>query len=306
MVSNLAKDNSQNLIVSWRKRYTSEISDFKETVYLIKKSPLTMVGLAVILILIIMAIFAPYIAPYDPVTMHLDNRLAPPSSAHLLGTDELGRDILSRIIYGAGVALKIVLIVLAIDLPLGILLGLAAGYFGGWVDEIIMRIADIFMAFPRLILAMAIGTALGPSLRNTMIAIALTMWPVYARLARGETLSIKERTFIEAERALGTSNFRILVFNILPICISTLIVRATLDMGNIIRIAAGMSFLGLGAQPPTPDWGLMVSSGRNFLINQWWVPTFPGFAILLAVFGFNLLGDGIRDISDPHLRRGRQ
>ena len=265
-----------------------------------------MIGLAIILILVTVAIFAPYIAPYNPVTMNLDKRLAPPSKDNLLGTDELGRDILSRIIYGAGVALKIIFIVLAIDLPLGILLGLMAGYFGGWIDEIIMRIADIFMAFPRLILAMAIGTALGPNLKNTMIAIALTMWPVYARLARGETLSIKERTFIEAERALGSSNLKILIFNILPLCFSTLIVRATLDMGNIIRIAAGMSFLGLGAQPPTPDWGLMISSGRNFLINQWWVPTFPGFAILLTVFGFNLLGDGIRDISDPHLRRGKK
>lgn len=302
----MVRENLQNWITSWNKRHSSEISDIKETVYLIKRSPLTMVGLSIILIIIIMAIFAPYIASHDPVIMNLDNRLAPPSKAHLLGTDELGRDILSRIIHGAGIALKIVLIVLAIDLPLGILLGLTAGYFGGWIDEIIMRIADIFMAFPRLILAMAIGTALGPSLRNTMIAIALTMWPVYARLARGETLSIKERTFIEAEKALGTSNLKILVFNILPLCLSTLIVRATLDMGNIIRIAAGMSFLGLGAQPPTPDWGLMVSTGRKFLITQWWVPTFPGFAILLAIFGFNLLGDGIRDISDPHLRRGRQ
>jgi len=302
----LNKDISQNWIASWQKRHSSEVSDVKETLYLIKKSPMTMIGLAIILILVTVAIFAPYIAPYNPVTMNLDKRLAPPSKDNLLGTDELGRDILSRIIYGAGVALKIIFIVLAIDLPLGILLGLMAGYFGGWIDEIIMRIADIFMAFPRLILAMAIGTALGPNLKNTMIAIALTMWPVYARLARGETLSIKERTFIEAERALGSSNLKILIFNILPLCFSTLIVRATLDMGNIIRIAAGMSFLGLGAQPPTPDWGLMISSGRNFLINQWWVPTFPGFAILLTVFGFNLLGDGIRDISDPHLRRGKK
>jgi len=302
----LNKEISQNWITSWNKRHSSEISDIKETLYLIRKSPLTIIGLGIILILIIVAIFAPYIAPHNPETMHLDKRLALPSEEHLLGTDELGRDILSRIIYGAGVALKIMFIVLAIDLPLGILLGLIAGYFGGWIDEIIMRIADIFMAFPRLILAMAIGAALGPNLKNTMIAIALTMWPVYARLARGETLSIKERTFIEAERALGSSNLKILIFNILPLCFSTLIVRATLDMGNIIRIAAGMSFLGLGAQPPTPDWGLMVSSGRNFLINQWWVPTFPGFAILLTVFGFNLLGDGIRDISDPHLRRGKK
>ena len=302
----MIKDISQNWIISWQKRHSSEVSDVKETLYLIKKSPLTMIGLAIILILVTVAIFAPYIAPHNPVTMNLDKRLAPPSKDYLLGTDELGRDILSRIIYGAGVALKIMLIVLAIDLPLGILLGLIAGYFGGWIDEIIMRIADIFMAFPRLILAMAIGAALGPNLKNTMIAIALTMWPVYARLARGETLSIKERTFIEAERALGSSNLKILILNILPLCFSTLVVRATLDMGNIIRIAAGMSFLGLGAQPPTPDWGLMVSSGRNFLVSQWWVPTFPGFAILLTVFGFNLLGDGIRDISDPHLRRGKK
>jgi peptide/nickel transport system permease protein len=294
-----------NRITEWRKRHSSEISDIKESMFLIKGSPLTTIGLIVILLLICVAIFAPLIAPYDPLEMNIDNRLASPSKENWLGTDELGRDILSRIIYGAGVALKIMLIVLAIDLPLGIILGLIAGYLGGWIDEIIMRLADIFMAFPRLVLAMAIGTALGPSLRNTMIAIALTMWPVYARLARGQTLSIKERTFIEAERALGSSNLRILLSNILPLCFSTLIVRATLDMGNIIRIAAGMSFLGLGAQPPTPDWGLMISSGRNFLINQWWVPTFPGFAILFTVFAFNLLGDGIRDISDPHLRRGQ-
>lgn len=299
------KDILKNRITYWKKRHSSEISDVKESLFLIRKSSLTSIGLVIILVLVCVAIFAPFIAPYNPVEMKLDDRLAPPSKDHLLGTDELGRDIFSRIIYGAGVALKIMLIVLAIDLPLGILLGLIAGYFGGWIDEIIMRIADIFMAFPRLVLAMAIGTALGPSLRNTMIAIALTMWPVYARLARGETLSIKERTFIEAERALGSSNLSILIFNILPLCFSTLIIRATLDMGNIIRIAAGMSFLGLGAQPPTPDWGLMISSGRNFLVNQWWVPTFPGFAILLTVFAFNLLGDGIRDISDPHLRRGQ-
>ena len=291
-------------LASWRERHSSEISDAREVFHAAKKSPLTMVGLFLVVALVLVALLAPYIAPHDPVAMHLENRLASPSLSHLLGTDELGRDILSRIIYGTGVALKIMIIVLMIDLPLGVLLGIVAGYFGGWIDEIIMRISDIFMAFPRLILAMAIGAALGPSLVNTMIAIAMTMWPTYARLARGETLSIKERTFIEAEKALGTSTVRILLASILPLCSSTTIIRATLDMGNVIRIAAGMSFLGLGAQPPTPEWGLMVSTGRSFLIYQWWVPTFPGFAILLAVFGFNLLGDGIRDISDPHLRRG--
>jgi peptide/nickel transport system permease protein len=291
-------------IASWKRRHSSEISDAREVIHAAKKSPLTIVGLSLVMALVVIAILAPYIAPHDPVQMHLEDRLASPSISYLLGTDELGRDILSRIIYGTGVALKIMIIVLLIDLPLGVLLGIVAAYFGGWIDEIIMRISDIFMAFPRLILAMAIGAALGPSLVNTMIAIAITMWPTYARLARGETLSIKERTFIEAEKALGTSTLRILLSGILPLCSSTTIIRATLDMGNVIRIAAGMSFLGLGAQPPTPEWGLMVSTGRSFLINQWWVPTFPGFAILLAVFGFNLLGDGIRDISDPHLRRG--
>jgi peptide/nickel transport system permease protein len=296
--------NLRTTISSWKRRHSSEISDAKEIIHAAKKSPLTIVGLSIVLAMVLVAILAPYIAPHDPIAMVLDNRLAPPSMSHLLGTDELGRDILSRIIYGTGVALKIMIIVLMIDLPLGVFLGIIAGYFGGWIDEIIMRVADIFMAFPRLILAMAIGAALGPSLVNTMIAIAITMWPTYARLARGETLSIKERTFIEAEKALGTSKARIILSSILPLCSSTTIVRATLDMGNVIRIAAGMSFLGLGAQPPTPEWGLMISTGRSFLINQWWVPTFPGFAILLAVFGFNLLGDGIRDVSDPHLRRG--
>jgi peptide/nickel transport system permease protein len=272
--------------------------------FAVKKSKLAIAGLAIVLGLVVVAVIAPLIAPYDPVEMNLGNRLQAPSGAHWMGTDELGRDIFSRVLYGTRLALKIMIIVLLIDLPLGVFLGIVAGYFGGWLDEVIMRLADIFMAFPRLVLAMAIGAALGPSLINTMIAIAITMWPAYARLARGETLSIKERTFIEAERAVGTPRWKILFSYILPLCSSTTIVRATLDMGNVIRIAAGMSFIGLGAQAPTPEWGLMVSTGRDFLVNQWWVPTFPGLAIFVTVFGFNLLGDGIRDISDPHLRRG--
>lgn len=294
----------KNTFASLRIKHASEISNAREIIHAVKKSPLTLVGVCIVSALIVVAVLAPYLAPLDPVSIHLENRLAALSLDHLLGTDEFGRDILSRIIYGTGVALKIMVIVLLIDLPMGVLLGILAGYFGGWLDEIIMRLSDIFMAFPRLILALAIGTALGPSLVNTMIAIAITLWPTYARLARAETLSIKERTFIEAEKALGTSKLKILFSDILPLCSSTTIIRATLDMGNVIRIAAGMSFLGIGAQPPTPDWGLMVSTGRAFLVNQWWVPTFPGFAILVAVFGFNLLGDGLRDISDPHLRRG--
>ncbi len=291
-------------LTAWKDRHHSEISEIKEVMHAAGKSPLTIAGICIVLSLVLVAIFAPYIAPFDPLAMDLDNRLSAPCTAHFLGTDELGRDILSRMIYGTGLALKIMIIVLMIDLPVGVILGVVAGYFGGWLDEIIMRTADIFMAFPRLILAMAIGAALGPSLVNAMIAIAVTMWPTYARLVRGETLSIKERTFIEAEKAIGTSKIRILVTQILPMCSSTTIIRATLDMGNVIRIAAGLSFLGLGAQAPSPDWGLMVSTGRSFMVSQWWVPTFPGLAILISVFGFNLLGDGIRDIADPHLRRG--
>jgi peptide/nickel transport system permease protein len=301
---NAAQQRLPKFLTAWKERHASEISEVREIVHAGKKSPLTLAGLIIVAGLVVVALTAPLLAPYDPLAMNLDHRLAPPSPSHWLGTDELGRDILSRILHGTGLALKIMIIVLLIDLPVGVLLGITAGYFGGWLDEIIMRTADIFMAFPRLILAMAIGAALGPNLVNAMIAIAVTMWPTYARLARGETLSIKERTFIEAERAVGTSTLRILFARILPLCSSTTIIRATLDMGNVIRIAAGLSFLGLGAQAPTPDWGLMVSTGRDFLVNQWWVPTFPGLAILVTVFGFNLLGDGIRDIADPHLRRG--
>jgi peptide/nickel transport system permease protein len=289
---------------TWRERHASEFSQIREFLFAVKKSKLTLAGLAIVLGLVFVALAAPLLAPYDPVKMDLANRLQAPSASHWMGTDELGRDILSRVLFGTGLALKIMIIVLLIDLPLGVLLGIVAGYFGGWLDEVIMRLADIFMAFPRLVLAMAIGAALGPSLTNTMIAIAVTLWPTYARLARGETLSIKERTFIEAEKSIGTPKWKILVSYILPLCSSTTIVRATLDMGNVIRIAAGMSFIGLGAQAPMPEWGLMVSTGRDFLVNQWWVPTFPGLAILVTVFGFNLLGDGIRDIADPHLRRG--
>lgn len=294
----------RGILSNWKEHHTSEISQIREVLFAVRKSHLTIAGLIIVLSLVGIALAAPLIAPYDPVQMDLANRLQAPSVEHLMGTDELGRDIFSRILFGTGLALKIMVIVLLIDLPLGVFLGIMAGYFGGWFDELIMRIADIFMAFPRLVLAMAIGAALGPSLVNTMIAIAVTLWPTYARLARGETLSIKERTFIEAEKAVGTPTWRILFSNILPLCSSTTIVRATLDMGNVIRIAAGMSFIGLGAQAPTPEWGLMVSTGRDFLVNQWWVPTFPGLAILVTVFGFNLLGDGIRDISDPYLRRG--
>ena len=291
-------EDLRNTIALWQRRHSSEISEAREITHMVKKSPLTIAGLSMVLALVVVALLAPYIAPHDPVAMHLDNRLASPSITHLLGTDELGRDILSRIIFGAGVALKIMIIVLLIDLPLGVFLGIVAGYCGGWIDEIIMRMADIFMAFPRLILAMAIGTALGPSLVNTMIAIAMTMWPTYARLARGETLSIKERTFIEVEKALGTSKVRILFSCILPLCSSTTIIRATLDMGNVIRIAAGMSFLGLGVQEPRTSLGTLVDAGVGHAETSPWMLLFPSLALAALLYAFNFIGDGLRDALD--------
>ncbi|MFW6149146.1 MAG: ABC transporter permease, partial [Atribacterota bacterium] len=212
-------------------------------------------------------------------------------------------DIFSRVVYGARVELWIIFIVSIISVMIGVIVGVIAGYFGGVVDEILMRITDMFLAFPRLVLAMILTAVLGPNLTNTMIAISLVDWTVYARLGRAEAMKIKSQPYIEAIRAIGAKDLRIIVFHVLPMSISPVIVQLTLRMGTIILTAAGLGFLGLGAQPPTPEWGAIVSDGRNYLVNQWWITTFPGIAIAFVVLGFNLLGDGIRDISDPRLRR---
>ncbi|MDI3471917.1 MAG: peptide/nickel transport system permease protein [Thermotogaceae bacterium] len=279
------------------------IDDWKHTAYLWRKSKLTMIGTFVIVAFIIIAIFAPFIAPYDPIAQDLSKRLQPPSSEHLFGTDQFGRDIFSRVIYGSRIAIQIIVLVSIISGGIGTLVGVFAGYFGGVVDEVLMRITDMFLAFPSLVLAMAFAAAMGPSLTNTIIAISLVYWTVYARLARAEALRVKNMEYIEAERAMGASNFRIIFSHVLPMCISPVLVQLTLRMGTIILTAAGLGFLGLGAQPPTPEWGAMVSDGRNYLVDQWWISTFPGIAIAIVVLGFNLLGDGIRDMLDPRLRR---
>jgi len=215
----------------------------------------------------------------------------------------LGRDILSRVLYGAQISLRIAGLVALIAGVSGSVIGLVCGYFGGLLDEVLMRITDVFMAFPQLVLAMAISSALGPSLENAIIAISLTEWTVFARLARSRALAIREETYVEAARAVGAGKLRILFRHILPLSLSPLVVQVSLEMGGIIRTAASLGFLGLGAQPPTPEWGVMVTAGRNYLPGQWWVSTFPGLAIFLAILGFNLLGDGIRDLLDPRLRR---
>jgi len=298
------------LLESLSKRYKRfleerryQIEDMKLIFDLWKKSPLTMLGTVIVISLIFMAIFVPWFAPHDPLEQDVYNRLAPPSSEHLLGTDQLGRDILSRILYGSRISLVIAIIVVAIACSTGLILGLLSGYFGGVLDEIIMRVTDIFLAFPRLVLAMAFAAALGPSLLNTMIAIAVTSWPVYARLARASTMQIRNEFYIEAARSIGASDLRIMFRHVLPMILAPIVVQATLDMGGVILTAAGLGFIGLGAQPPTPEWGVMVSEGRYYLSSQWWVSTFPGLAILITVLGFNLLGDGLRDIFDVRMRR---
>ena len=272
----------------------------------LKANRLAMVGLWIVIILTLLAIFAPVLAPYDPlegIGGLRGARLVPPSWAHPLGTDDLSRDILSRILYGSRLTLLVVLLVAVIATPIGLAVGTTAGYFGGWVDVVLMRITDIFMAFPRLILALAFASALGPGIENAIIAIAITAWPPYARLARAETLTSRETDYINAARLQGASHLRIIWGHITPLCLSSAIVRVTLDMAGIILIAAGLGFLGLGAQPPQPEWGAMIAGGRRFIIDQWWVATMPGLAIFVVALGFNLLGDGLRDVLDPKARK---
>ncbi|MBU0584669.1 MAG: ABC transporter permease [Alphaproteobacteria bacterium] len=266
---------------------------------------LAVLGLGIIVLLILLAIFADQLAPYSPVIGDLRNaRLLPASAEHWLGTDDLGRDILSRIIYGSRLTLYVVILVAIIAAPIGLLIGTVAGYAGGWTDAILMRITDIFLAFPKLILALAFVAALGPGIENAVLAIAITSWPPYARIARAETMTVRNSDYIAAVRLMGASPLRIVVRHIMPLCISSLIVRVTLDMAGIILTAAGLGFLGLGAQPPLPEWGAMIASGRRFILDQWWVAAAPGAAILIVSLGFNLLGDGLRDALDP--RGGEQ
>jgi peptide/nickel transport system permease protein len=266
-------------------------------------NPLALLGLLIVVALFLVALLAPILAGgVSPLTQDLAGRLAPPSRAHWFGTDELGRDIFARTVYGARVTLAIVALVGVIVAPVGLAVGTAAGYLGSVADMVLMRVTDIFLAFPRLVLALAFAAALGPGIENAVIAISLTAWPPYARLARAETIAIAKSDYIAAVVLQGASTLRILTRHVVPLCMSSVIVRLTLDMAGIILTAAGLGFLGLGAQPPTPEWGSMVSSGREVILDQWWVATIPGFAIFIVSLGFNLLGDGLRDIFDPRSR----
>jgi peptide/nickel transport system permease protein len=261
-----------------------------------------MVGLITVLVMIVASLAAPLIAPQDPTAQDLAGRLAPPSAAHWLGTDELGRDLFSRVLYGGRITLGMVVAVVLLVAPVGLAVGSVAGYLGGIADRVLMRVTDVFLAFPRLVLALAFVAALRPGITSAIIAIALTAWPPYARLARADTLTVRGTDYIAAVRLTGAGTARIVLRHVVPLCLTSVIVRVTLDMSGIILTAAGLGFLGMGAQPPTPEWGTMIAASRAYILDQWWVPTIPGVAIFAASLGFNLLGDGLRDVLDPRQR----
>lgn len=303
----MSPDTSRQSLGEWLRseqpasRSQARLGQIWRTWVLFTGNRLGMIGLGIVVLLVLVAVFANVIAPYDPVLGGdlRTERLLPPSMAHLMGTDDLARDIFSRVVHGARLTLMVVALVAIIATPIGLLVGTVSGYFGGWVDTVLMRITDIFLAFPRLILALAFVAALGPGIENAIIAIAITSWPPYARLARAETLTIRNAEHIDAIRLQGASSPRIIWGHVVPLCLSSVIIRVTLDMAGIILTAAGLGFLGLGAQPPQPEWGAMIAGGRRFIIDYWWVATMPGIAIFTVSLGFNLLGDGLRDVLDP-------
>jgi len=266
---------------------------------LLLANPMTLAGLAVVMLLVLVAVLAPWVATHDPLVQDLSRALLAPNGGNWFGTDEYGRDVFSRLVYGARTTLYIVALVSVVVGPIGLAVGATAGYFGGTVDAIFMRITDIFISFPSLVLALAFVAALGPGIEHAVMAIALTAWPPIARLARAETRSLRKADFVAAVQLQGASALRILVRHIAPLCLSSVMVRLTMNMAGIILTAAGLGFLGLGAQPPLPEWGAMISAGRRYMMECWWLVAMPGAAIMLVSLAFNLLGDGLRDMFDP-------
>jgi peptide/nickel transport system permease protein len=284
------------------KSVSPRLREYRRTLRLLKTMPLSLAGLGITIAMILVAIFGPSFAPYDPLRIEYGERLLPPSSRFLLGTDSLGRDILSRVIYGTGISMSIGVMVVLVSVVTGTVLGLIAGYLGGKIDNVIMRVTDIFLAFPGLVLAMAFAAAMKPSLGATTLALSIVGWPTFTRIVKGSVLSIKGLDFVEAARADGESEFSIVFNHILPNVLSPILVQGTLGFGRAIMLASTLGFIGLGVQPPTAEWGAMTADGRIFILNQWWVSTFPGLMIFFAVMAFNLLGDGLRDALDPRLR----
>jgi len=289
----------------WREERESQTRSLKLIVYTLSRSPLSVIGFFCVSVFLIIALMGPMIITYPgdvKGAVHMDQKLRPPSSNHPFGTDEVGRDIYSRVIMGTRLSFQIGLIIIFIAMGIGVPLGIIAGYVGGWLNEIIMRVTDIFLSIPGLLLALAIVGALGPGIKNAMLALSIVWWPGYVRLVQGKTLSLREESFVEAAKSIGASKLRVIFSHILPNCTSPIIVKASMDMGMAILFAANLGFIGVGAQPPEPEWGAMISTGRNYLPDHWWMATFPGLAILITVLGFNLLGDGLRDILDPQSR----
>lgn len=302
MAGNVSKDNAyQEPSVDQRPRGET----LRYFFHLSLKNPLFMIGLAVVMALLAASLLAPYITPFPQDAkhgIHFATKLKPPSATHWCGTDALGRDIFTRIVFGARTSLKIGVSVLIIALAIGLPLGLLAGYYGGRLEEVIMRVSDIFMSFPSLLLPLAIAAALGPSIINTMIALGVTWFPWYVRIIRAQVLTIKEEQYIEAARSLGLPRFRIMFRHILPNSMTPVFIQGSMDMGYTILAAAGLSFIGVGARPPTVEWGLMITDARAYFLDFWWTVTFPGLAIFVTVLAFNLVGDGLRDIFDPKVR----
>ncbi len=261
-----------------------------------------MFGVVLLGVVVLVAAFAAQLSPYDPYELDVMGKFAAPSAEHLMGTDDLGRDVFSRVIWGSRISFQVAAEVLIIAGTIGGVLGALAGYRGGLVDEVIMRLADIFLAFPSFLLAMAVVAALGPGIGNTVVAIGVAWWPRYARLLRAQVLTVRNRPFVEAARSLGASDLRLMARHVLPNCMAPLIIQVTMDAGAAILTTAGLSFVGLGAAPPMAEWGFMVAQGRAYITNYWWVPTFPGLAIAVTVAGYTFLGDGLRDLWDPQLR----
>lgn len=275
----------------------------KEIREILFRNKLTLAGFLLVGFVALVGLLAPLLAPYDPNLMNIPARLQAPSAAHLFGTDEMGRDVLSRIMYGARISIAVGVVIVAVSAAIGVVLGSVSGYFGGRADQIVLAVTDMILAFPSMVLALALTAAMGPGLLNTMLAVIIVRIPMYTRLMRGQVLVAKEQPYVRAARTFGEKPFWIVVRHIVPNCLTPLMVQMTLGIGDAILIASSMSFIGLGAQPPTPEWGAMISTARIYAIDQWWYAAFPGLSILITIMGFNLIGDGIRDILDPRSRK---
>jgi len=281
----------------------AKIAPYMKQLKRVYQNRLSLLGLMIVGLIIVTAVFAPFIAPYDPIEQNYDALMLPPSTGHIMGTDDLGRDIFSRVVYGSRYALIIGVAVVILELIIGAFFGFVAGYFGRFIGAFIMRVVDMVLSIPVIVLALAIAGALGGGLFVMIIAIAFAGWGEFARLVRGQVLSVKENTYVEAARAVGARHWHIIFKHLLPNCLGPVIVYATLYMPTAILWSAALSFLGLGAQPPTPEWGAIIADGRSFLASAWWISTFPGVAIMFATLGFNFLGDGLRDALDPKFER---